>query len=87
MLDPGDPEVYVEFLEGALNVALFPHAARPMHVAGYNCGNAQRAWMWINRQVRGNLVDPEWANLALPDSIISAYTAALRRIARCQRPL
>ena len=43
--------------------------------------------MWISHEVRENFADPEWANLALLDSVASVCSLVFRRIARCHWPL
>ena len=60
---------FLGFFGDVVDFALFPDALRPALVASFGCESKRGALMWVSRQERMVLSDPEWATLASWDFV------------------
>ena len=56
-LSKPDPGEYLKLMMGAMEYAIFPHAARPAFSAFASITTRELAWNWVVQQVRTNVVD------------------------------
>ena len=65
--DPGEllvtnEDKYLNLMMGAVEYAIFPHAARPAFSTFAGSNARDSAWNWVVRQVRSNVVNEDWAH-------------------------
>ena len=65
--DPGElflthEDKYLKLMMGAMEYAIFPHAARPAFSAFAGITTRESAWNWVAPEVRTNVVDEKWAH-------------------------
>ena len=75
------------FFADTLHPVIFPNFPHPPSASPFDCSSKSGGWLWISRQIRGNLVAPSWANVGLVNRLGRPYAAVLRRGGRCPLPL
>ena len=86
-MDLRNGSTIADFLNEALDFALFPDAPPSTLTDAVACAPKNGALSWARRQVGLALGDTEWATLPSPASLLWHFGRPLRRISRCRRPL
>ena len=82
-----DAAEYAAFLEGALELALFPHARLPQRATSLGIHNRTLAWDWVVAEIRTHLGDANWMHADSLDSIADIFSTALTLRGNCRFPL
>ena len=81
------PGAFLRFSADASYLAVFPDSPRPQFASVFYCSSKGGVWLWVSRWIKGNPVDPSWANASLINQMGKAYSKVCRRIARRCFPL
>ena len=80
-----DESASADFLNSALNFALFPVSPRPSQAASLGCETKKGALWRMGRQVRSALGDADWVSPPSLTLVLRYPGKASRRVARWRR--
>ena len=90
--DPGElfltnEDKYLNLMMGAMEYAIFPHAARPAFSTFVGITARDSAWNWVAHQVRSNVVDEDWAHAPNLGKLAHAFAKMFFTMGRCKFPI
>ena len=90
--DPGklfltNEDKYLNLMTGAMEYAIFPHAARPAFSAFVGITTRDSAWNWVVHLVRSNVADEDWAHAPNLGKLAHAFSKMSFTMSRCKFPI
>ena len=87
--DPGElfstnEDKYLNLAMGAMEYAIFPHAARPAFSAFVGITTRESAWNWVVHQVHANVVGENWARASNLGKLAHAFSKMFFAMGRCE---
>ena len=82
-----DAAEYAAFLEGALELALFPHARLPQRATSLGIHNRTLAWDWVVSEIRTHVGAANWTHQDCFVSIADIFPNAVILTGKCRFPL
>ena len=89
--DPGElflanEDKCLNLMMGAMEYAIFPHAARPAFSTVVGITTRDSARNWVVRQVRPNVADEDWAHVPNSGKLARAFSKMFFTIGRWKFP-
>ena len=72
---------------GAMEYAIFPHAARPAFSTFAGITTRDSGGKWVVRQVRSNIVNEDWARAPNLGKLAHAFSKMFFTMGRCKFPI
>ena len=90
--DPGElfltnEDKYLNLMMGAMEYAIFPHAARPAFPTFVGIATRDSAWRWVAHHVRSNVADEDWVRAPNLGKVAHASSKMLLTMGRYEFPI